>query len=303
MVANPDYDLARPLASALKAKAPYVGIPIPGHAPLIFNRDKLQRALRGVKPVYIDVTVHENGERSLVVEGVASPHCRTSMRLRSLHRSVFNPNRYSAPYMAMEKWNPLKAKAPRVTKYDKAIAKLERQLAKLGNRPEIANPCVTSSAPRDGESFLRWRQQKGLRRKIGRLAVQVCAGKMTAHEFYAGLGKLTKVKRYSDFTEKWRERILGKAEHGRNGFSDFANPKNLWKFLPELEHSWMHSRPRLYWGTWQEWQQEQLKECWGAQRYAPILEWSRKRQELHSQIAAVRAMIEPESPGSGPQTA
>ena len=73
MVANPEYDLARPLASALKAKAPYVGIPIPGHAPLIFNRLFLVRALKGVRPVHVEVLTHPDvADRWLVVDGLAN---------------------------------------------------------------------------------------------------------------------------------------------------------------------------------------------------------------------------------------
>lgn len=52
---NPDYDLARPLASALKAKAPYVGIPIPGHAPLIFNRLLLVRAAQSTMAATVSI--------------------------------------------------------------------------------------------------------------------------------------------------------------------------------------------------------------------------------------------------------
>lgn len=292
---NHEYDLAKPLASALKASAPYVGIPIPGHAPLIFNRAKLKSALRGVKPVYIDVEVHENGQRSLVVEGVASARCRTSLRMRSLQRNVFYSGRSEAA-RAMDKWNPLKQRsATRTTKYEKAIAKLERQLVKLGNRPAIPNPCLASSrGDHYREEFLRWHRQKDLRRKIGRLAIAVRGvDGLSARELYVELAKLTTVKRYSDFTEKERERIVGKAPLGHNGFFVFADPRNLWKFLPEVSSSWMHARPRLYWGTLAEWQKRERKERWGAQRYLPVLNWLHERDGLLSQIAAVRAMTEP----------
>ncbi len=292
MVMNPDYDLARPLASALKAKAPYVGIPIPGHAPLIFSRDKLQAVLRGVKPIYIAVTIHDNGERSLTVEGVAGPRCRTFMRIRSLSRQGFY-NCRSDQYQAMEKWNPAKQNKPRsrTAKYDKAIAKLERQLAKLGNRPHICNPCLSySEVSKDYRAqFLSWHQQKDLRRKIGYLGVAVRAGKITAREFYAQLAQLTTVKRYSDFTPKERERLLGKIPWGHNGFFFYADPKNLWKFLPDVACSWQHSRPKLYWNNWEEWEK---RTWWGSKRYEPVLEWSHSRQELLSQIAATRAIAD-----------
>lgn len=169
-------------------------------------------------------------------------------------------------------------------------AKLEKQLAKLGSRPQIANPCLTNSEPYYRDEFLRWHQEKDLRRQIGKLAVGVREGKITAREFYVELAKLTTVRRYSDFTEKERERIVGKTPWGHNGFFLYADPKHLWKFLPDLARSWQHARPRLYWGTWQEWHQEHTKTAWGAKRYEPVLEWSRARQELLSQIEAIREM-------------
>ena len=289
MVFNPDYDLARPLASALKATAPYVGIPIPGHAPLIFKRSKLQNALRGVKPIYIDVAIDPAGERFLTVEGVASARCRTFMRMRSIHREAFH-NRYSEPYNEMQKWNPLKkAAAPRTSKYDKALAKLEKQLAKLGDRPQIENPCLSHSTvdASNHAQFSRWHEQKDLRRKIGALASLAYSGKITAREFYKALASLTTVKRLSDFTPKQCERIIGKTEYNR--FTDYVNPKNIWKFLPDLSRSWTGSRPRLYWGSWQEWQAEQTK-TWGIARYQVVLDWSHQRREILSQMQGIRDM-------------
>ena len=293
---NFEYDLARPLASALKATAPYVGIPLPGHAPLIFNRAKLKSALSGVKPVSVAVVIHDNGERSLTVEGVAGPRCRTFMRMRSLRRDVFS-NWRSEPARAMKKWNPIKAKAKRSTgaKYEKAIAKLQRQLTKLGGRPHLANPCMPYSEEPEiqRQNFLLWRQQKTLRRQIGALAVQALDGKLTDRKFYAALAKLTTVKRFSDFTAKQLERMGITVPWGRNGFFIYAKPKNLWKLLPDLagDSFYRRTRPTLCWGNWQEWQQWEV-ERWGAKRYAPVLEWQRQRQEILSQIEGIRALIE-----------
>ena len=45
MIINQEYDLTGAIQSAIKAKAPYVGVPMPGHAPLIFKRSLLAGAL------------------------------------------------------------------------------------------------------------------------------------------------------------------------------------------------------------------------------------------------------------------
>lgn len=88
MISNEEYELSKPLASALKGKAPFVGLPIPGHAPLIFKREFLQRALKGVKPVYIGVeTVEGSTARALVIEGVAGSRVRTKYRLFPIDRN------------------------------------------------------------------------------------------------------------------------------------------------------------------------------------------------------------------------
>jgi hypothetical protein len=172
MIANPDYDLARPLASALRAKAPYVGIPLPGHAPLIFRRDFLARALKGVRPVNIEVKTWESGARYLVIDGVADERpgsrVRHHMKMRAIPRAEFRGWQRNSPRAEMEKWKPTmavssavaKAAAPacRVTKYDKAILKLEKQLAKLGARPKIANPAVTHGLDYDYEETTTMRK-------------------------------------------------------------------------------------------------------------------------------------------------
>jgi len=113
MIINPEYDLTRPIRTAIRSKAPYVGIPMPGHAPLIFKRSQLAGALKGVKPVYVEVEIHPNGDRVLTVEGTAGPTIRTRTRFISIPRSAFW-NRNTETYQAMAKWKPTmmpKAKA------------------------------------------------------------------------------------------------------------------------------------------------------------------------------------------------
>jgi hypothetical protein len=85
VTANLNYDLLPPLLSALAAKSPLVGIPMPGDTPLILNRAKLQAALRGVEPMY--VTVEGAGEsRYLSVQGIASNRVRTKMCMLAIPR-------------------------------------------------------------------------------------------------------------------------------------------------------------------------------------------------------------------------
>ena len=298
MLHNPEYDLSRLLASALRAKAPYVGIPIPGHAPLIFNRLFLWRALKGVKPVNVEVQTHLTGERLLIVNGVAEEHfykgiclgrVRHHMKMRSLRRGRWQDKRIIDE--AMEKWKPtiaVKASpAPRVSRYDKAIAKLERQLAQLGSRPKIFNPAIASSD--DGynrDTWLKWHQQKRRRGKIGALGAQAKAGKITARELYAALAELTTVKRFSELNTRQKRSLGSLGEGGQyydtGTFFDYADPKRLWRFLPGLAKQYGDSRPALYGEAWD------ARERWGAWRYEVVLEWSRARREIESQIEGIR---------------
>ena len=278
---NLEYDLARPLQSALKAKAPYVGIPIPGHAPLIFNRLFLVRVLQGVKPVNIEVLTNDSGDRWLKVDGVINARCRTSFKTPSIPRA--RVLRYGTERDEMDKWRPTitATPKPRTTKWEKAIVQLEKKLAKLGERPKIFNPAIaTGRVAKDytRENRLKWRAQTKLRGRIGALAAKVRAGKLTARELYVELAKFTTVKRYSDLTAYQRKNV--------KTFHDFVDPKRLWKFLPDVMKECGDVRMRLYW------HREDEPDYWGAKRYYPALNWSNERRELLSQIQAVRDMME-----------
>jgi hypothetical protein len=303
MVFNPQYDLSRPLASALRAQAPFVGIPLPGHAPLIFNRLFLWRALKGVKPVHVAVQILEDGERLLIVDGVADERGRVRhhMKIRSLHRGRWEDRR--AIEAAMDKWKPRSPNAPKISKWQAAIAKLQRQLDRLGARPKIANPCLACShVPNSWRNdWLRWRAEKPLRAKIGALARQAHAGTLTAQAFYTALATLTTVRRFSDLNTRERRSLATRSDVDRERgyrpegtYLDFVDPKNLWQYLPEL----LHCRPRIYGEDYFSGDNQEMDESggriprWGIRRYDVVLEWSRARRELESQIAGIRQMEE-----------
>lgn len=305
MVFNPQYDLARPLASALKAKAPIVGIPIPGHAPLIFNRLFLVRALKGVLPVNIEVEVLDSGERLLIVDGRAGESNRGwsvkhHMRVRSLHRGRWQDKKTIED--AMAKWKPADPKAPKTSKYDKALAKLYKQVANLRDKPTIQNPCTYDNRYEPSEceresvtrEWTRWRNQKALRGKVGALA----RAAKTSRDLYAGLRALglANVRTFSELHTEEKRSLATRSDFERERgytpdgtFFDFADPKNLWRFQPDLRanyrpYTFRGGRPSIY-GT-----DGNDLECWGPARYETILEWSRARRELESQILGIKDM-------------
>jgi hypothetical protein len=294
MIINVDYDLTKPIQSAIKAKAPYVGVPMPGHAPLIFKRSLLAGALKGVKPVYIEVNVLESGLRVLTVEGTAGPRVRTRCSIYSIRREQFRLWG-SEVKKAMDKWKPtmtLKVKAPKSTKFDKAIIVLEKRLAKLGDRPRLYNPAIaTGYHSSDRESCLKWYQQKSLRGQVGALGKQTRTGGMDSRQFYTAMDALPgigKVTRYSELDTQQKESIKRdiRDTFGRNGFLDYANPKMLWRFMPNLK-TWCGGKPYGLQPLGEDYQDEPR---WGAKRYEPVLEWQRERKEILSAIASIREM-------------
>lgn len=292
MIINLEYDLAKPIQSAIKSKAPYVGVPMPGHAPLIFKRSLLAGALQGVKPIYIEVEDYENGVRVLTIEGTAGPRVRTRCRLISIPRKAFGM-RNSEVKKETDKWKLSmlpKAKAPKQTKYDKAIIVLEKRLIKLGSRPRLVNPATLRGRPSsDHESCLKWYQQKSLRGKVGALGKATRSGKLTSHEFYVAMDALPgigKVTRYSELDSRQKDSIQRDIrDHlGRNGFFDYANPPMLWRFMPTLK-MWMGKPYGL-----RPFSTDDDNPRWGAQRYEPVLEWQRQREEILSAIQSIREM-------------
>ena len=158
---------------------------------------------------------------------------------------------------------------------------------------------VTTGRVRDEmrETWSRWRAQRKLRGKVGAIAK---AGK-TSRELYAALKALglTKVRTFSDLNTAERCSLASPPDEldRRYGWEhkatylNFANPKNLWKFQLEIGGNGWYPRQRpCIWGGDDYFDSER----WGAKRYAVVLEWSRERQELLSQIAGIRTMMEPQ---------
>lgn len=287
MVINQEYDLTKSIQTAIKAKAPYVGVSMPGHAPLIFKRALLAGALKGVKPAYIEVEAHPNGVRTLTIEGTAGPRTRTRCRIISIDRKVFY-NWQSEARKAMDKWKPTMApkvkSAPKSTKFDKAIIVLEKRLAKLGECPHLVNPTtVTGYASSDRESCQKWYAQKSLRGQVGSLGKKARTGKLDSREFYAamdalpGIGKAT---RYSELDTRQKESL-----HNQ-GFFGYANPKVLWRFMPSVK-TWCGGKP---YGLQALDDGHYNAPRWGAERYEPVLEWKRQRKELLLAIESIKGM-------------
>lgn len=199
MVMNPQYEISRALSTALKAKAKIVGIPIPGHAPLAFERTRLQRMLRGVRPYSIVVDILDS-DRFLCVKGVANGSVRTSCRVRAIPR-------HEALRMIECREKTLdRLTRPKATKHDAMIRRLEKE---IGHAPRIDPPGFSwrfASAP-TRETWLYWRAQKQERTQAFREALAEYRGDMVmarinCHHGLYRPGKSPYSHEY-DVTPKW----------------------------------------------------------------------------------------------------
>jgi len=151
-----NYELARPLASALKAKSPLVGIPVPGHCPLVFERTKLQRMLRGVKVHHISIDA-TGQDRLLQVKGL-SGYVRCNYRILAIpaHEITARTNQ-----RRMSRFAETFA-APKQTQLQKKIARLKQDKIALMSSPRWLPNTIYRNY--DREEILNWYKGKAERK-------------------------------------------------------------------------------------------------------------------------------------------
>lgn len=300
MQTNPDYDLSKPIQTAIKASAPYVGIPLPGHAALMFKRERLSRALKGVRPVNIEVIVEDNGERYLLIEGYAG-RVRTRMRFRSLSHRWF---RTYEGRKALDAWHNAEFRkrkttavipsgadrktAAQIKKAVTTLKRLQKELDGMGCPNTLRNPAVPYIHRYKADDVyergyleqhrLNWigmRETKRLRTIIGGIAAQARRDAWTTTRLYKELAahgiRYTKL---SDMTASQRER--------RGAATIFDYVRNLYKFCEGgdrvyYRYDWERNK-----GDGQE---------WGPDRYWRKLADIQERRALQSQIDSVKAIL------------
>lgn len=309
MQTNTDYDLAKPLATAIRAKAPYVGVPISGHAPLVFNRAKLCRALKGVKPLDVSIQAVEGSKvRLLVVEGIAGPRVRTKLRMAAL------PVHWWKTYegrTALGSWRDAEMKARdksavrcKPTKgFNHAVAtvkRLQRELDKMGHEYSLPNPCLrgryeyqwtAESRAHTEADWLDYRRTKRMRTLVGALSRTASRKNWSSRELYAAMTQRGwEFTRYSDVRQPAKERYA-------HGYFDYV--RNLWRFVRGTG-SQSFLQMRRY--NQPEWMREAMRRIvdpsgepndlgWGSARYYVKLEDMRQRQSLRAQIEAITAEV------------
>lgn len=318
------HDLARAVDFARKARgsSPFVGI-ANGHGTMMFRRDIMRATLKGLEIVDVEVGPYKGSgnaqssawecERVLIVHA-KSPDGRVRAK------RVFIPAKDWKQSPLLESWQRAERRkmgrcdcwefrrggtckhterrtAPKLNKWQKAIAKLEKEMPKEwrpGNPalPEYREPA--SDAER--RQWHEWRLQKGVRREVMRLARM----KGATAQLYAKVGELTASHYamtnweayfnstaeerpepvYALVTEplkckKWSE--LGTDAKRRLDNDLFEYLKVLWKFCG------LASKPfREAW--------EEGSGHWGAGHYQQWLKDLWERRRIQAQIDAIRVV-------------
>lgn len=180
---------AEQIYSALLGKSPIVGIPLEGREPLRLDRKRLAGALKGVSIVEITLTLLDNAAW-LKVEGVSGPRVRTSFSMPSYAR-LFTMR-------TLREWSDSQARKiakPKTPagKGSKEIARLERELSKLGTLHKLPNPTTyepyhSTVSESVTAQTMRWRAEKPRRTLLGSV-IQSIKGESTT-KIYARLESL-----------------------------------------------------------------------------------------------------------------
>lgn len=327
MQMNLDYDLAKPLATALKVRAPYVGIPMPGHAPLTFDRKKLSACLKGVKPTNIEVIVGDAEykteinptgkwndqkkisfhDRWIKVEGYASGG---RVRTRLIFKAI--PAHYWRSWQgkaALKSWRETEQRerqkiilAPTspadrkrialVRKATDTLKRLLREVEKLGRPYPLYNPSVPrlreAANEHQREGYGSLRRTKRMRTIIGGIARQAIKQNWSSQQLYKHLtARGIEFEKMSDMTGKYREM------YGAENFYDYL--RNLHRFV---YGTGMHHVIKPWERQYGRPSADDMKQ-WGGERYMVKLADIQMRRSLQNQIDSVREILI--ANGAGPK--
>lgn len=258
-------DLKRYLSTALKAKAKYVGIPIEGRAPFIFDRKKLVLGLKGVTITHV---VADTQSRWLHIHGTAGPNVTHRSSRPSLDRCL-----------VLREIQKGKRQVPaiKLTPIDKEIEKTCRELRKLSPASSLMRlPRERQPEPaRDYERQceLAWHKDKQRRKAVSWLAGLALKGRVTHKELYAVLkAKDYRFSRFSELRAPHHKLFMDEYLKGLYKHTGLAsNPHNTWE--------------RKYKAIKPDPQTAKERHAWRIAEY-------RRRVELESRLASLKELKE-----------
>jgi hypothetical protein len=167
--------------------APFLGIPQPGGPALIFRRTLLERGLHGAEPVSVEISPGDgNGRPDALRVRYRYPGGRGVALFwnQGARLSRYDLMKQVRAWAEAERTKRQRQAVPRPSARQKAITKLERQIAKLenprwGGAPSApVNPLIPRE-PRDGDSDYprtleaKLREERPVRRQLAGIAALV----------------------------------------------------------------------------------------------------------------------------------
>lgn len=259
--------------SAIRAKAPIVGIPIEGQRPFALRRDVLTGSLKGMRIIEaaIQMPLESTGRCLLQVFAVTPGGVKGTRTYYPL--TAYDAGRLAKEWAAAQRKARSKPAAPKGARA-RHIAKLRKQLC-APKRPTFALledgqqaepvPVITA-----GQHWRRWKQQAKQRRDVQRIARRVLAGTLTLAKAYGEVEALgLEVRRYSSLNTREKREY----------------PDLTTAFLPKLwQFCGLVSKP---WGFEP---MDHHEADYGPRHYERWLSEVRKRNQLLSEIAAIEAL-------------
>lgn len=280
--------------TARNAKAPIVGIPIPGERPFCVRRDLLTSSLKGLKIVDAGIQPSLDGNRRnyrLVVYAAGD-------RVQAIRRFV--PLGSYEPLLEWVKIERKKRATPKVrtSAREKEIIKLQKRLVKLRVPQAPTHPLITKGDTAEniresdasilrnweqwkteghaemqrpltnGQKWAAWKREARVRRWIQTQARACSKGKLTTAQLYRTLAdRGIKAQKWSDLRKHGKDRC-------ENVFGYLAI---LWEFCG------LSGKPRWYFEPYR------MPRC-GREHYSHFLEWVVEYRQLVSLIATLQEL-------------
>jgi hypothetical protein len=231
--------MAAAARAKLRIKSPFYAIPQPGRRPFVCDRNRYENVIKNLDSFTQDI--REDGHLEVVgnAGNVRGRYVFYDLWRVSEWRMV-NTMRDWARRMDKIKAQPAK---PALNKYQKQIAKLERELGKLDLKAP-RNPLLHEDRDASGQAYYNreladWAHGKQLRKQLARVAGQVLKSKITTVQGYKLVREIVPLNRTHSQLRKHEERTVN--EYWRDiwrfvdgaGAHGYRTPTHPWYRQPE----------------------------------------------------------------------
>jgi hypothetical protein len=294
------FNVAHCVQTALKAKSPIVGIPLPGEPPFCLRRQFLADSLRGLKVIdaAIQLPLDSKGTKVLVVYA-AGP--RVQAVRKYLPMQSWSPDHIRIPLSNWAEAHKKKMSSPKLSVYNKQLVRLQKKLTKLGapRAPQhpllykdhwrksvqeydererkawislVEDGCDVQPPLTLGQTWAQFKREAPMRQWIQNQARECSKGKISTTQLYARLrDRGLKVRKWSELSTYERDKCGGEL---------FKYLGRLWQFCNcSGKPTYWFDQPDHYYKP-------------GSGHYQSWLEHLHEYKELQSMIAGVEELKE-----------